>query len=177
MNYKRLFIPNALVFLTIVTNNRISILLNNLDILQESFFNTMKIYKYHLIAYTIQTDHLHCIIKPKEITDYSKIVKSFKYSFTKKYKMKNNNNQNIVGRHYHANKKIWQNRFWEHTIRSEEDLNKHLDYIHYNSVKHNNITPNDWEYSSFMRFVSKGLYDNDWCNIGDKHNINSLDYE
>ena len=91
--------------------------------------------------------------------------------------MKNNNNQNTVGRHYYADKKIWQNRFWEHTIRSEEDLNKHLDYIHYNSVKHNNIAPNDWEYSSFMRFVSKGLYDNDWCNIGDKHNINSLDYE
>ena len=48
---------------------------------------------------------------------------------------------------------IWQRRYWEHTIMSEEDLYRHIDYIHYNSMKHYNIAPRDWSFSSFNRFV------------------------
>jgi putative transposase len=31
---------------------------------------------------------------------------------------------------------IWQRRYWEHLIRDARDYEKHLDYIHYNPVKH-----------------------------------------
>ena len=155
-----------MVFLTFVTQHRMNILLDNIDILYFSFLNTIKIYKYKLIAYTVQDNHIHCILKPQNITDYSKIIKSFKYAFSKEYKKRNTSAQ-----------KIWQNRFWEHTIRNEEDFNTHLDYIHYNSIKHNNIAPKDWKYSSFNKFVKTGLYDNDWCNFKDLHNVKDLNFE
>jgi putative transposase len=58
---------------------------------------------------------------------------------------------------------IWQRRFWEHLIRNQQDLNRHIEYIHYNPVKHGLVkTPVDWEYSSFHRYVEIGIYDNKW---------------
>ena len=58
---------------------------------------------------------------------------------------------------------IWQRRFWEHAIRDEEDYSRHVDYIHYNPVKHGLVrAPRDWEYSSFHRFLRAGLYDETW---------------
>jgi putative transposase len=58
---------------------------------------------------------------------------------------------------------IWQRRFWEHTIRDEEDFNRHLDYIHYNPVKHGLVkNVADWPWSSFHRYVRLGFYDPDW---------------
>src|ERR1700693_3421109 len=31
---------------------------------------------------------------------------------------------------------LWQRRYWEHTIRDENDFTRHADYIHFNPVKH-----------------------------------------
>ena len=53
----------------------------------------------------------------------------------------------------------------------------HLDYIHYNSMKHLNIAPNNWKYSSFKKFVNNGYYEENWCNFRDKNNINNLELE
>ena len=59
----------------------------------------------------------------------------------------------------------------------QNDLYKHIDYIHYNSMKHYQIAPKDWEYSSFRKFVKLGYYDANWCNFEDKHCINSMNCE
>ena len=83
MNYRRLYLENSLVFITIVTNKRLPLLLQNVDLLYKSLFGVLKIYKFKLIAYCILPEHLHVIIKPGNIYDYPKIIKSFKYSFTK----------------------------------------------------------------------------------------------
>lgn len=110
------------------------------------------------------------IIKPNDIKTYPKIIGSIKSNFTK-----------MSGLNYSLNKSgesdIWQRRYWEHTIINEEDLYKHIDYIHYNSMKHYNITPKDWEYSSFKNFVNNGYYDIDWCNFDDKFNICEMNLE
>lgn len=166
MNYKRLYIPNGLVFLTIVTYNRIPILTNDINVINKVIQNVSKYYDFEIIAYSIMPDHIHCIIKSTPIEDYPKIVKSFKYAFTK--------NVGLVKPTY---KRLWQNRYWEHTIRDETDLYRHIDYIHYNSVKHYNIAPKEWEFSSFKHFVTNGYYEEEWYNIGDKYNIFNLDYE
>jgi putative transposase len=34
---------------------------------------------------------------------------------------------------------IWQKRFWEHLIRDELDFEYHVNYIHYNPVKHGHV--------------------------------------
>ncbi|HEX5313495.1 MAG TPA: transposase, partial [Gammaproteobacteria bacterium] len=73
---------------------------------------------------------------------------------------------------------VWQPRFWEHTIRDEEDFCRHLDYIHYNPVKHGYAgRPADWRWSSFRKFVRQGRYPPDWGADGDAHEIRNLDFE
>ena len=60
-------------------------------------------------------------------------------------------------------KPVWQRRFWEHLVRNQEDLNRHIEYIHYNPVKHGLAkAPAGWKYSSFYRFVNNGIYDQSW---------------
>jgi putative transposase len=65
---------------------------------------------------------------------------------------------------------LWQRRFWEHQIRDEQDLVKHVEYIHWNPVKHGCVARvRDWPYSSFHRYVRQGLYPLDWAS-GDETN-------
>jgi putative transposase len=59
---------------------------------------------------------------------------------------------------------IWQRRFWEHTLRDENDFTRHVDYIHFNPVKHGYVgRVRDWPYSSFHRFVRLGILPEDWA--------------
>ena len=61
---------------------------------------------------------------------------------------------------------IWQRRYWEHTVRDEKDLLGHIDYIHYNPVKHGYVSQaRDWPWSSFHRFVANGMLAPDWAGI------------
>jgi putative transposase len=59
---------------------------------------------------------------------------------------------------------IWQRRYWEHLVRDEEDYARHVDYIHYNPVKHGLVTQvKDWPYSTFSRWVRQGVYTEAWA--------------
>ncbi len=66
---------------------------------------------------------------------------------------------------------LWQRRFWEHTISDQADFNQHLDYIHYNPVKHGLVScPHAWPHSSFSRWVNHAAYDATWqCTCNDPH--------
>jgi putative transposase len=58
---------------------------------------------------------------------------------------------------------LWQHRYWEHVITSERDFRAHVDYIHYNPVRHGYVgCPGDWQWSSFGHYVRRGLLDSDW---------------
>ena len=65
--------------------------------------------------------------------------------------------------------RLWQSRFWEHTIRDDDDFERHVDYIHYNPVKHG-LVPRvaDWPHSSFHRYVRAGLLPVDWAGSADE---------
>ena len=59
---------------------------------------------------------------------------------------------------------IWQRRYWEHTIRDDLDYARHIDYVHFNPVKHGHVARvSDWRYSLFSRFVNAGIYPSDWA--------------
>lgn len=74
--------------------------------------------------------------------------------------------------------KIFQRRYWEHTIRNEEELNEQINYIHYNPVKHGYVhSVKDWDFSSFHKFVQLGLYEENWGSLKDIENIKNLDFE
>ena len=86
---------------------------------------------------------------------------------------KNNENKNNTFLSESKKKKresnIWQRRYYEHTIRDEKDFNLHLDYIHYNPVKHHYVQHTKaWEYSSFDKYFKLDWYSEDWCNFSDE---------
>jgi putative transposase len=60
-------------------------------------------------------------------------------------------------------KGVWQRRYWERAIRDDADLERHIDYIHFNPAKHGHVSRvADWPRSSFHRFVERSLLDADW---------------
>ena len=178
MNYRRLFIPNALVFITIVTSKRRKILIQNIKILREAFRKTINSFHYEIIAITVMPEHIHLIIKPCNIKDYPKIIQQMKRHFSQNIDKHTIKNYALTkSNQIRKEADIWQHRYYEHTIRDENDLYKHIDYIHYNSMKHYKISPKDWKYSSFFKFVKLNLYEENWCNSGDINKINELNCE
>jgi len=62
-----------------------------------------------------------------------------------------------------AERGIWQRRYWEHLIRDEADFAAHLNYVHFNPVKHGLVMRvADWPYSTFHRLVHRGCYPESW---------------
>ena len=170
MNYKRLFVPNSLLFITVVTKNRRPILIDNISYLRTAFHVVKAKYSFDIVAIVVNQDHFHAIICPKDINLYPRIIANIKRMFTKLSKLKHTLNTR-------RESPVWQRRYWEHTIRDEKDLYRHIDYIHYNSVKHYGITPGKWPFSSFHKFVKEGYYPLNWCNDGDKYKIENMDEE
>lgn len=163
------------VFLTVVTYNRKQLLTSNIQFLKEAFKETKKYFNFEILGLVVLPEHFHILLKPENIKNYPKIIKSIKYNFSNKF--------NVVGLAsptYMAKreKQIWQRRYHEHTIKDEEDLNNHLDYIHYNPIKHNLVkNVKDWEFSSFHKFVRMDNYDINWGSSQDIENIKDFDYE
>jgi putative transposase len=112
-------------------------------------------------AIVVLPDHVHTIMTlPSHDADFSGRWRRIKSLFTKAAV--------AAGATAERNRKgeysIWQRRFWEHTIRNEKDFERHVDYIHFNPVKHGLVRRVcDWPYSSFHRYVRSGLLPEDWA--------------
>ena len=178
MNYRRLFIPNSIVFITVVTFERQEILIQNIDLLRYAIKQTKQKYKFDIVAICVLKNHIHMLFKTNNIKEYPDIIKNIKRNFSIDFDISQiPDYYESDSRKSKGEKSIWQRRYFEHTIINEEDLNKHIDYIHYNPMKHYNIAPKDCQYSSFNKFVEDGYYEKDWCNFENKYDINKLDYE
>ena len=177
-NYKRYFrSSNNPVFITFVTYNRIEIMLSNIQLFKDSIKQANSKFNFEIIAISVLKEHCHLILATENPNDIPNIVKAIKYYFSTNIDNSfvcQNLSESATKR---GEKGVWQRRYYDHIIRNEEDLYKHIDYIHYNSMKHYGIVPKDWEYSSFKKFVQNGYYDIDWCNFEDKHQINSMECE
>lgn len=165
MNYKRVFVENSLVHIVLVAYKRKKIFIENIALLRKAFANAKKFFKFEIIAICILPEHIHVIFKPQNIYEYPKIITSIKYYFSKNFDV--GVETPTYGYNNKKEKGIWQRRFYEHSITDEADLNKHIDYIHYNSYKHLGIAPKDWEFSSFSKFVKEGYYEQNWL-VDDK---------
>jgi putative transposase len=138
------------VYITNVTYNRAPILADNVDLFWQSMENTKTKHPFDLIAWAIMPEHLHLIIETGA-TPITKIMHDFKLSFSSYYRKRNNM---ISG-------KVWQLRFWDHIIRNQKDLNRHIDYTHYNPVKHGLTNrPLDYANTSFHKY--REFYPPDW---------------
>ena len=177
-NYKRYFKNSSNpVFITFVTYNRREILIQNIEALRNSFKYAKNKYDFEIIAISVLKEHCHMIISASNLNDIPQIIRTIKFNFSinvsEKFICQNLSDSTIK----RGEKGIWQRRYYDHIIRNEEDLYKHIDYIHYNPLKHYNIAPKDWKFSSFNKFVQNGFYEQDWYNFEDKYKISNLDYE
>ena len=166
-DYHRSKSAGGTFFFTVVTYQRRPVFTNKnaRDLLRSAWLNVMERYPFTLDAICLLPDHLHCSwTLPAEDDNYSLRWGEIKKCFTKQYLRQTGygplRNESRIKRGEAA---LWQRRFWEHNIRDEDDLNRHLDYIHFNPVKHNLVqNVRDWPWSSFHRHVRLGYYDKDW---------------
>ena len=169
-NVRRFYVPNAIVFLTLVTDGRR--ILFDRDHAQhvEMFFDTMRAVRerkpFKLLAYTFLPDHVHLLMQPTGEANFSSILQSVQRSYTFEYK----DYYDVKG-----SLNLWQHRLWDHVIRDEDDLCRHFDYIHWNPVKHELVTkPEDWPYTSYLYWVEKGYYEIGWGHV-EPENLRNLD--
>ena len=85
MNYRRLFIPNSIVFITIVTFNREEFLIPNIELLKNSIKQTKEKYQFNIVAICVLKNHIHMLLKTNNIKDYPDIIKNIKRNFSVKF--------------------------------------------------------------------------------------------
>ena len=155
MHYRRVFAQGHSYFLTLVTQGRKPILIENIDLLRYAFALSKKRYSYDIDAIVILPDHLHMIITPENAVSYPKIVSAIKRSFVYGLdgQLKASAKLEIsYAKYRRQHSGIWQERFYEHTIRNEKDWLEKMAYIQDNPVKHAYVDdPKDWKYSSFRK--------------------------
>nr|WP_067291307.1 transposase [Marinobacterium profundum] len=162
MEYRRIRKPGGTYFFTVVLADRSSMLLvDNIEHLRQAFRQVRGEMPFRLEAAVVLPEHLHCIwTLPEGDVDYPRRWQRIKASFSRQLPKVAPGSASQVAKHERG---IWQRRYWEHLIRDEHDFHRHLDYIHYNPVKHGLVArPCDWPYSSFHRFVKRGYYTADW---------------
>ncbi len=153
--YRRNFVAGGTYFFTAtLADRKCDWLVRHVDSLRVAFRHARRERPFAIEALVVLPDHLHCVwTLPPGDADYSHRWRLIKARFLKDVL--------LAGAPIHQSAKgeynVWQRRFWEHTVRDEADLLAHVDYIHYNPVKHGLVTRvSDWPYSSFHRFVRMG---------------------
>ena len=159
MKYRRIFADGHSYFLTVVTHQRKPILIENIEHLRNAFRYSKKRYEYKIDAIVILPDHFHMIITPKIATEYPKIISNIKRSFIyttvgRGILTPTINTENKLtlspSKYQRKHAGVWQERYYEHTIRDEKDWLEKMEYMRTNPIKHKLVENlNDWEYSSF----------------------------
>ncbi len=166
-NYRRWRVSGGTYFITIVTYQRYPWLCSEIG--REGLRNALNHIRLHrpffLDAIVLLPDHVHLIFTlPEGDFNYSSRILEIKKYVTQNYSEKLNLNLPLTkSRQKRKESNLWQARFWEHTIRNEEDFANHCNYIHYSPVKHGLCeSPEQWQFSTFHQFVEKGIYPQDW---------------
>lgn len=158
-NYRRAQKPGGTFFFTLVTHLRQPIFADPgcRDLLRQAIEEVRGTHPFTIDAWVLLPDHLHCLwTLPDGDTDYSKRWGMIKARFTKTL--------NATLAPATRRPTYWQKRFWEHCIRDDHDLRRHMDYTHYNPVKHGlTETAAAWPFSTFHRHVKTGTYPLDWA--------------
>jgi putative transposase len=166
-NYRRFTLPGATVFFTVVTYQRRRFLAEPLArrCLRRAIDVVRERHPIKVQAIVLLPDHLHTIwVLPPADSDYALRWRRIKEGFTERFLAEGGvEGERSPSRRAREERAVWQRRFWEHTIQDDEDFERHVDYIHYNPVKHGLVPcPRDWPFSSFSRWVQQGHYETDW---------------
>jgi putative transposase len=161
-HYIRSFVPGGTFFFTVAVRDRGSdLLVEEVERLRSSYREVQRLHPFATVAICILPDHLHAVWElPPGDADFALRWQQIKRRFSSGLRK----SAKIGASHARKREKgIWQRRYWEHQIRDEEDLARHVDYVHFNPVKHGHaIRVEDWPYSSFHRWVERGHLPEQW---------------
>lgn len=173
-NYIRDKTQDGCYFLTFnLIDRKSQLLLTHIDKFRIAYARTVQQHRFHLEAMVVLPDHVHIMITlPEDSDNYAIVVASLKSQFSRQL----NNIETITSwRQAKREKGIWQRRFWVHCIRDDTDYRQHMNYIHYNPVKHGHVAkPQDWPYSTLHKLIEKDIYPTDW---GTKENIKDINIQ
>jgi putative transposase len=159
--YRRAKLEGSLFFFTVVLAERPSdLLVNEIDRLRRIYRTVRQRRPFETIAICVLPDHVHAVWElPGGDDDFSTRWNLIKSGFSRGLDPRLRSASKLAKRE----KGIWQRRYWEHAIRNEADLARHIDYIHFNPVRHGHVRRvADWPHSSFHRYVGRGLLAADW---------------
>jgi putative transposase len=168
--YRRIKVKGGTYFFTVVTHSRRPFLTNpQVRIaLRDGIREVRQSLPFTINAWVLLPDHIHTVwTLPENDDNFASRWAIIKRAVSRRYEALDVNGRSIDdSRNKRGEKQIWQRRFWDHLIRDELDLQRHLDYLHWNPVKHGYVKRvSDWPYSTFHRFVARGLYPPDWGGI------------
>jgi len=162
-NYRRAWLPGSTCFFTVALRNRKqSLLVEHIAALRDAFRVARVQRPFALIAAVVLPEHLHCIWRlPRDDSNNGIRWRHIKACFCRAVPEPADRSESRRSR---RERSVWQRRYWEHLIRDERDLQAHIDYIHFNPVKHGLVKcAADWPHSSFHRFVARGWLSADWA--------------
>ncbi|MEN8212920.1 MAG: transposase [Pseudomonadota bacterium] len=167
--YRRSKLKGGTYFFTVNCAERRGnrLLENNVDVLRQIFRHVKNAHPFDIDAIVVLPEHLHCIwTLPQDDDDFGIRWALIKAGFSRLIPRGERCSKSRINR---GERGIWQRRYWEHLIRDEQDFTRHVDYIHWNPVKHGWVNRvREWPYSSFHTYVQKGIYPADWaCDPGE----------
>lgn len=175
-NYRRANTQGGTYFFTVVTYRRQCFLCNEQVrlALREGINFAREVHPFSIDAWVLLPDHLHCIwTLPPDDADFG-----VRWAMIKRFVTKQCNPELRRADWMKPSKlqrkesTLWQRRFWEHQIRDERDFEKHIDYIHYNPVKHGLVKQaSDWPYSTIHRYVKAGVYGPHWAGVSPENQL------
>ena len=139
VRYRRNVVPGGTFFFTVtLADRRSSLLVDNITALRVAFRVARNERPFALDAIVILPDHLHVVMTlPLDDADFSGRWRRIKGHFSSRLIAAGA----PLKRHANGDLALWQRRFWEHTIRDDNDFARHVDYIHFNPVKHGLCQP------------------------------------
>jgi putative transposase len=163
-NYRRAWHAGDTYFFTVNLQKRRNndLLTQHIDLLRSVVRSVRALHPFHIHGWVVLPDHLHCVIElPSGDTDFATRWRLIKMEFS-----------NALPRHEHLSpartargeRGIWQRRYWEHLVRDDADMQAHMDYVHFNPVKHGLVRHvTDWPHSTFGKLVETGIYSSKWA--------------
>jgi len=173
-NYRRIWRPGGTYFFTVnaLIRRNNDVLVRHIDVLREAVRSVRAAHPFTIHGWVVLPEHLHCVIElPEGDADFAQRWLLIKAGFSKRLPMGERRSASRVAR---GERGVWQRRFWGHLIRDEADYRHHMDYLHFNPVKHgwaNRVA--DWPYSTFHRLVASGVYPMDWGGPCDTRDSNA----
>ena len=164
MKYRRYYQSGGTYFFTVNTFDRKGLFwdIEARKLFMQSVTYVQTNHPFVIHAYCIMPNHIHMIWElPEGDCDYPTRWRLAKSHFSRHWLVADE--KLTETRKRKKERAIWQRRYWEHYIRDAKDYRNHVDYIHYNAVKHGYVkAPKEWEGSSFKDYVKDGIYSEDW---------------